>query len=337
MSFLFGGKKSKQPVEIVKNINDAILTIEKSTGNNKAVDKAVEEITKNTIIIKDTLYGDQEHPPNPDTCSALAQEIYNSGVLPNIINHLIDLEFEARKDFAQIFNNLLRMQINTTSPCVEYLCQNTDILEALIAGYEQYEIALNCGSILRECIRHEPLAKVLLYSPSFYEFFTYVELSNFDVASDAFVTFKELLTTHKSLSAELLEKNYEEIFDNYTQLLLSQNYVTRRQSLKLLGELLLDRTNFNIMTRYISEANNLKLMMTLLRDPSKNIQFEAFHVFKVFVANPNKTEAILDILLKNKIKLITFLGNFQNDKDDDQFRDEKAFLIKQIQQLEPYE
>lgn len=69
----------------------------------------------------------------------------------------------------------------------------------------------------------------------------------------------------------------------YTTLLLSPNYVTKRQSLKLLGEILLDRTNFNVMTRYISSEENLKLMMNLLRDKSKNIQFEAFHVFKVSV------------------------------------------------------
>lgn len=51
--------------------------------------------------------------------------------------------------------------------------------------------------------------------------------------------------------------------------------------LQLLGELILDRHNFAIMTKYISKPENLKLMMNLLRDKSPNIQFEAFHVFKV--------------------------------------------------------
>jgi calcium binding protein 39 len=55
-------------------------------------------------------------------------------------------------------------------------------------------------------------------------------------------------------------------------------------------------------------------MMNLLRDKSKNIQFEAFHVFKVFVANPDKPPAILDILVKNKSRLIPFLQDFQTDK-----------------------
>lgn len=57
------------------------------------------------------------------------------------------------------------------------------------------------------------------------------------------------------------------------------------------------------MTRYISNPDNLKLMMNMLRDSSRNIQFEAFHVFKVFVANPDKPAAIHAILCKNKEKV----------------------------------
>ena len=83
---------------------------------------------------------------------------------------------------------------------------------------------------------------------------------------------------------------------------------------QLVGELLLDRSNFNVMTVYISNPDNLKLMMNLLRDNSRNIQFEAFHVFKVFVANPNKAKPILDILIKNREKLVSFLSAFHNDR-----------------------
>jgi len=49
----------------------------------------------------------------------------------------------------------------------------------------------------------------------------------------------------------------------------------------LLGELLLERHYFTIMTRYVSQPENLKTMMNMLRESSRNIQFEAFHVFKV--------------------------------------------------------
>ncbi len=56
--------------------------------------------------------------------------------------------------------------------------------------YENPEIALNCGMMLRECVRHESLCKIILYSEEFYYFFRFVEVSTFDIASDAFTTFK---------------------------------------------------------------------------------------------------------------------------------------------------
>jgi hypothetical protein len=51
--------------------------------------------------------------------------------------------------------------------------------------------------------------------------------------------------------------------------------------MQLLGELLLNRTNVKVMMRYVSDVKNLQLMMILLKDNSRSIQFEAFHVFKV--------------------------------------------------------
>ena len=53
------------------------------------------------------------------------------------------------------------------------------------------------------------------------------------------------------LAAEFLETNFDRVFGNYQKLLHSDNYVTRRQSLKLLGELLLDRHNFSVSSNIL--------------------------------------------------------------------------------------
>lgn len=330
-----GGGKAPRPAELAASCTAALRVLaESDTQSAKAVEKAVDETTRHVASMKTILYGDADS--ESDLRESLANEIIESqGLLELFISQMSKLEFEAKKDVAQIFNNLLRRtNASNRNHCREHICENPAILDHLMDGYEGSFTALNCGLILRECIRHESLASILFHSPKFYRFFDYVEVANFDVASDAFATFKDLLTSHKQLAAEFLDSNYDEVFTRYTQLLSSKNYVTRRQSLKLLGELLLDRANFNIMTRYISNSANMKLMMNLLREQSKNIQFEAFHVFKVFVANPNKPKPILDILLKNKSRLVGFLENFQNDRDDEQFKEEKQYLIKQIQNLE---
>jgi len=50
---------------------------------------------------------------------------------------------------------------------------------------------------------------------------------------------------------------------------------------QLLSELLLGPNNVRLMMRYVSDVQNLMQMMNMLKDTSRSIQFEAFHVFKV--------------------------------------------------------
>lgn len=329
-------KSSKSPQDIVKSTKEAIAVLEKGDGTGKKAEKAIEDVGKGLVSMKQILYGTQDAEPQAEAIAQLAQEVYTANLLFALITSLSRIDFEARKDAAQIFSNLLRRQIGTRMPTVEHIGSRPDLLLALVRGYEDPTVALICGTMLRECLRHESLAHTVLRDPIFYTFFSFIELPTFDIASDAFSSFRDLLTKHKMLVAEFLEENYDRVFSHYERLLHSDNYVTKRQSLKLLGELLLDRHNFTSMTKFISSVDNLKLMMTLLRDKSKNIQYEAFHVFKVFVANPNKSKQIMDILLKNQEKLVDFLGKFHADRsEDEQFNDEKSYLIKQIQELRP--
>ena len=72
-------------------------------------------------------------------------------------------------------------------------------------------------------------------------------------------------------------------FERYNRILIQSNsYVTKRQSIKLLGEILLDRANYSVMTEYVDRGEHLKLCMNLLKDDRKMVQYEGFHVFKVF-------------------------------------------------------
>jgi calcium binding protein 39 len=93
---------------------------------------------------------------------------------------------------------------------------------------------------------------------------------------------QEMLTKHKTLVATYLQTNFDRFFEQYNRRLIqSESYVTKRQSIKLLGEILLDRANYNVMTQYVDSGEHLKIIMKLLRDDRKMINYEGFHVFKV--------------------------------------------------------
>ncbi|KZT53597.1 mo25 protein [Calocera cornea HHB12733] len=329
----FFKSRSRGPSDVVRALRDSIARVDGSPPGGDARRRASEDVSKWLGAMKGILFGADGDEPSPELVAQLSQEVYSSDLLLSLVNSISKFDFEARKDVAQIFNNLLRRQIGSRWPTVDYIATRQDVIFATLAGYDNESVALNTGMILREMLRHEPLTKVLLYSDEFYQFPGYIENTTFGVSCDAFANFKDTLTRHKQMVAEYLEQNYDRFFLTYASLVASQNYVTKRQSLKLLGEILLDRANFNVMTRYIGSEQNLRTMMNLLRDKSKNIQFEAFHVFKVFVANPRKPPQIENILRRNKDKLLNFLRDFHNDREDEQFTDEKQFLVTQIQSL----
>ncbi|KAK2394022.1 mitochondrial import inner membrane translocase subunit TIM22-4 [Trifolium repens] len=328
--------RPKTPQEVVKSIKESLMALDtKTVVEVKALEKALEEVEKNFVTMRTMLSGDGESEPNSDQVSQLVEEICKEDVLTLIIHKLPILGWEARKDLVHCWTILLKQKVDSNHFCVEYIEQHLELLDFLVVCYDNKEVALSSGLMLRECIKFPNLAKYILESASFVLFFKYVELPNFDVASDAFSTFKDILTKHGNVVAEFLTAHYDEFFDQYETLLTSPNYVTRRQSIKLLSDFLLESPNAQIMKRYILEVRYLKVMMTLLTDSSKNIQLSAFHIFKIFVANPNKPREVKIILGKNKEKLLELLHNLSPGKgsEDEQFEEEKEFIINEIEKI----
>ncbi|KAJ3445273.1 protein mo25 [Anaeramoeba flamelloides] len=325
-------KLKKSPEKLINGVCEQLKQLGSSELNEKSRNKIIDEVKKFLGIIKLVLFGVNDNKPNPDQVSSLARQVYNTDFFLLLISNLESLEFESRKDVVQIFNNLLHRRLSTRLPTVEHIYNHKEIVDKLFESYNQPEIALNCGMMLRECVHYETLAGYMLSGDNFWKLFEYVENTNFDVSSDTFSTFRDLLVVQKEVAAHFLVEQYDKFFKKYN-LLLQTSYVVKRQSLKLLGELLLDRKNFQVMKKYISDDENLKLMMNLMNDKRKSIQFEAFHVFKIFVANPNKNEKIIRILSMNKKALIKFLSHFLEDRNDETFKEEKLILIEEIRKI----
>ncbi|GAV65235.1 Mo25 domain-containing protein [Cephalotus follicularis] len=329
--------KPRTPTDIVRQTRDLLIYTDcdsPDSRDSKREDKMV-ELYKNIRDLKVILYGNSESEPLSEACAQLTQEFFKENTLRLLIKCLPKLNLEARKDATQVVANLQRQQVQSRLIASDYLESNIDLMDTLLSGYEDTDMALHYGAMLRECIRHQSVARYVLESQHVKKFFDYIQLPNFDIAADAAATFKELLTRHKSTVAEFLSKNYDWFFAEYnTKLLESPNYITRRQAIKLLGDILLDRSNSGVMTRYVSSKDNLRILMNLLRESSKSIQIEAFHVFKLFAANQNKPPDVVSILVANRSKLLRLFADFKTEKEDEQFEADKAQVVKEIAALE---
>ncbi|XP_042520522.1 putative MO25-like protein At5g47540 isoform X1 [Macadamia integrifolia] len=329
--------KPRTPVEVVRLTRELLIFADRngSTREDKRQEKMA-ELSKFIRELKLILYGNSESEPIAEACAQLTQEFFRENTLRLLIICLPKLSLESRKDATQVVANLQRQQVHSRLIASDFLEANKDLLDILVSGYENTDMALHYGAMLRECIRHQSIARYVLESDHMKKFFNYIQLPNFDIASDASATFKELLTRHKSTVAEFLTKNYDWFFAEYnSRLLESTNYITRRQAIKLLGDMLLDRANSTVMMRYVSSKDNLRILMNLLRESSKNIQLEAFHVFKLFAANQNKPPEVVSILVANRNKLLRFFSDFKMEKEDEQFEADKTQVVREIASLEP--
>ncbi|XP_010657417.1 putative MO25-like protein At5g47540 isoform X2 [Vitis riparia] len=325
--------KPRTPAELVRYMRELLIFIDRGAQTReqkreKQREEKVSELNKCILEIRTILYGIDGAEPVLEACTQLTLEFLKEDTIRLLIVCLPKLDLGARQNATRVITNLSRQRVNSRLIAAEYLENNIDVINILIPGYEDSEIALSYGAILREYIRYQSVARYVLESAQMKKFFDYVQNPTFEIASDAAATFKELLTRHKSTVAEFLSKNFDWFFREYnSQLLQSPNYITRRHAVKLLGDMLLDRSNSAVMIRYVSSLDNMRILMNLLRESNKAIQLESFHVFK--------PPEIVSILVTNRSKLLRFFGDFNIDKEDDQFEADKAQVIREITNLNP--
>lgn len=260
--------------------------------------------------MKITLQGTPDAETNPEQVFQMVAAIVNESLLPMLVDNIYRLPFEARKDTQTIISNVFRFRApgsNSSEPDAlkEVLVRQPEIIVALCNGYERRESASPCGGILKEALKWDAVAAVILYDEPlpdgktvnifsevdttsqssgdgvFWKFFKWIDKSSFEVSADAFDCFRMILTKHKPLVAQYINTNFDLFFTRYNDILIkSDSYVTKRQSIKLLGEVLLDRQFYEVMCRYVESGDNLKLIMWQLKDDRRMVQYEAFHVFK---------------------------------------------------------
>lgn len=250
---------------------------------------------------------------------------------------LCTLDFEAQKDVVRLFGVVVRLSatLGMEKQVIEYLQSRPDLAQSLVDGCGRPEVALHCGLMLRSLLCYQQLAQIILAAGVAEELVTLARHQCFDISSDAFSSLRELLLTHKAESAAHIEANFKQFFASYHLLLASENYVTQRQALRLLGELLLNRAFKTVMMEYVASEQFLQIHMNLLRKSSKAMQIEAFHVLKIFVVNPRKPPRVHAILHKNRERLVKLLETFYTKKvDDEPFTKDLKTVIQTLDNLQ---
>eukprot|EP00802_Teleaulax_amphioxeia_P026092 Tamp_27086.p1 GENE.Tamp_27086~~Tamp_27086.p1 ORF type:complete len:168 (+),score=47.68 Tamp_27086:2-505(+) len=163
-------------------------------------------------------------------------------------------------------------------------------------------------------------------------------MPQFDISSDAFATLRELLLIHKKTASKFVDENYDEFFSKFLDILKSKNYLTKRQLLRLLAEILRDRSYQKVMQRYIGSQEQLKVCIDLLGSEAKAMRIEVLQVFSVFVVNPKKEENVLRVLRQDKSRLLGWLREIDVDDCDEEVEEQHQAVedaLRRLKEVEP--
>lgn len=247
----------------------------------------------------------------------LCDVLLSNKLLGDLIRQLPKLPFQPMKDVGALFKVIFKEK---SSEVTEYFKARPCLISNMIFQFDESNHAAY-GTILRQCVRVESLCQLLMEVPAFWHFFKLVQKKTFVVASDAFATFSLVLYKHQKLVAKFLFANVDQFSIEWNRLIMSRTYVTKRQALKILRTLLSDRINFKFMMKYITSADNLVAMTELLEATSAAIRTETYHIFKIFVLNPRKTDEIIKTFYKHKDSLLEALENITPNEEVDRVID----------------
>ena len=144
------------------------------------------------------------------------------------------------------------------------------------------------------------------------------------------------MTNNEDLTVNFFKNHFDQFFNQFMNLIGNGDYVTIRQCLSILSCILLDRQVMTIMIKFVNNENYLKIVLKIFNNESKLIHFENFQIFKIFAANPNKTQKNSKILFKNKNKIFKILNFIESDRlDDNEFKSDKNAVMAKLDSLLP--
>jgi len=224
--------------------------------------------------------------------------------------------FESKKDITFLLRFILRNLESIPALMTYFEEHKSTFVSKLLHIYANPEEVLHCGEIIRLALRSFLLHKELLMN---YDIIVgilknHLTHNSFDVYSDAFATVHHMLNFGDAqLVAKFLSENYEKFCFEYRKWLENGNYYTKRQCLGLLSNLLLRESNYDFRIRYVNSRTNLIMIMKMMGSESQLIRRDSYGVFRVFEANPDKSEEIQRIFENNKQKLELYCASMKEE------------------------
>ena len=333
------GSKAEQATALAREILKLLLEQTHFDAKSKDGIRLTEELNKVIAKAHTIIFGNSDTPPDEASVDAFVEAVFSQKLFEPLIQTIGSLSVESKKLVAQILCHCVKER---TKVAELLSSEDSELVKVLVQKYTDSDPStqLALGEILRQISHVSRITNSLLQHDIVDKLLKRIETeTEFDVTTDILQTLQNLIidnsTRCKKSILSYMEKHYEEFVSRLNMLVESKTYVTQRLALRLLAEFLVDPEYFPVMYRYVQNPSNLAIAMKLLKSEYAAVRKDAFDVFKVFVANPRKSQGVTLILQRNAQRLISFLRSFEvpGDKLDKDFGAEKELVIDEIARL----
>lgn len=309
---------SGNPKKLPEKLKRALL--------DKQMKRRDEEIEKVMEKLRNVFCGDDKE--NEEVTNSVVTEVIQTKLIATILTNFDSLSHEARNNFVDWSSCMLRLNNNTN--VIDYFFQDDRILTTLIKGNSNENTAHHFNAILLSCVYSPRLCRWIASSELFYNFFDYICMPEFSVASNSFKIFKKILKTLDPMDKYIMPQ-FKKFFKHFHRALLTGSIFIKRQLLHLLAEMLLSPTNVEIRSHYLSKLKYLNNLTSILkgRDDNKT-KTAAFHVLKVFVVSEKKE--IIKEALADKL-LVDAIAKIEPNVNDKALKNDKNKVINELEKI----
>ncbi len=128
--------ENKAPKSCKETVTKLVAALHQlDVGDKVQSVKAAEQAGRYLAFLKVYLgLSNGEHGVTRESVLELAKELMNTDLLYLLVKHLSALDFEARKDAAQIFGATIRIRDGERSPGAQYVFEHPYIMSKLFSG-----------------------------------------------------------------------------------------------------------------------------------------------------------------------------------------------------------
>lgn len=251
-------------------------------------------------------------------------KLYRDQTVENIVKFMPYFDQSMNNSISTLLQSSIRENPQNSLP--KYLLAHKNALDTLFSYLSSPFLSSTANILIRECTRNEEFVSYLFEHQYVSAFIVHLLGDNFEMVTNAFKTYEDLLTVNIQVSAPYVQNHYDIFSLHFKQMLRSNSYIVSLLAVPLILSYITREECRQILMYFVNDPYNLECICKQLTSHSKKVRSNAYSLFKLFVINPHRTPLIRHELRENKKKLSKLISKVSLPDDEELINERNTVL-----------